>query len=512
MNKIDNGYLLPKFTGFDEIKLEKSDDKGLLLTPDWLKSAIIVEVRLDTASKDGTLKGAIPVLDHYREMGVNCIWVTPVNQMGTGLKNPNGYTNNGIDTIDPRLTGTDDYEEGWRRFGEFVKEAHKRDIRILLDVVVWGVDKEAPIQYEHPEYFKQDENGNLIQNFWGGPSYDVKGEAFRNWYKHHIVKIVEVTGIDGYRLDLEPAYAGYDFWADIRKTCRDKGMPIVIMSEHRSHRGEAFDFEQYGVMDHLHYDYYCEETMVRYNVGPKSDSQVLASGEPINYWLTGKDGRDIVTTTKNGKFYTGKEPNYEVAQEMQREGKTGDDRFYTYCLTNHDIPFHGEPSVIRFGYQAILAPVLPVWMMGDEVGMIKSNPGNCLYYFARTLTDVDEDCEAFEFYEDVKKMIAIRRQNADIFEYFPNNHRETNIDYVTVEGLKSHMPYCRYNDKKVIMVIPNGTEQDAHVKVFLPKQADGFDINTAKELLRDAEISISEESLNLKIPAGDMAVILVEKN
>ena len=472
MKKIDNGYLLPKFTGFDEIKLENSDDKGLLKSPDWLKTAIIVEVRLDTASTDGTLKGTIPVLDHYREMGVNCLWITPVNEMGTGLSNPNGYTNNGIHTIDPKLTGTDDYEEGWRRFGEFVKEAHKRDIRILLDVVIWGVDKEAPLIDEHPEYFKHNEDGTIVQNTWGGPSYDVDGDIFRNWYKHHIIKIVDVTGIDGYRLDLEPAYAGYEFWEDIRKTCNALGMPIVIMSEHRNHRGAAFDFEQYGVIDMQHYDYYCEETMVRYNVGPKSDSQVLASGEPVDYWLTGIEGRDIVSTTKSGSFYTGKEPNFEIAQEMQREGKTGDDRFYTYCLTNHDIPFHGKSSVIRFGYQAIFAPVLPVWMMGDEVGMIKSNQGNCLYYFARTLNVVNEDCEAFDFYEDVKKMIAIRRQNSDIFEYFPNNHRETNIDNVTVEGLKSYTPYCRYTDNKVIMIIPNGTENSAYVKVSLPKQAE----------------------------------------
>ena len=31
------------------------------------------------------------------------------------------------------------------------------------------------------------------------------------------------------------------------------------------------------------------------------------------------------------------------------------------------------------------------------------------------------------FHEDVKRMIAIRRENPDLFAYWPLNHRDTNI-------------------------------------------------------------------------------------
>ena len=132
---IDNSKLVPKWVPDEEVKLENG-------TPEWTKGLIIMQCRISNATPEGTLQSAVKVLDHCSEMGVNCLMVCPVNDRGI---EGNGYTNLGPHTIDPKITGCDNYDDGWKVFRNFVDEAHKRNIRILLDVISWGVLKNAPL-------------------------------------------------------------------------------------------------------------------------------------------------------------------------------------------------------------------------------------------------------------------------------------------------------------------------------------------------------------------------------
>ena len=139
---IDNAPLLPKWVGDSEVKLECLSEDATA-SPDWVKSLIIVEANVATASTDGTLAGMSRVLDHLAETGVNGLWLTPVNER------PH-YGNFGIHTLNSALTGTGDIPEQWRRVRAFVKEAHRRNIRVFFDVVSWGVTKDAPLYREKP--------------------------------------------------------------------------------------------------------------------------------------------------------------------------------------------------------------------------------------------------------------------------------------------------------------------------------------------------------------------------
>ena len=53
---IDNAPLLPKWVGDSEVKLECLSQDATA-SPDWVKSLIIVEANVATASTDGTLAG-----------------------------------------------------------------------------------------------------------------------------------------------------------------------------------------------------------------------------------------------------------------------------------------------------------------------------------------------------------------------------------------------------------------------------------------------------------------------
>ena len=76
----------------------------------------------------GDFKGLIDKMDYIKALGFTAIWITPV------VKNASGYDYHGYHAInfkevDPRYESTD------VDFAKVIQEAHKRDMKIILDVV-----------------------------------------------------------------------------------------------------------------------------------------------------------------------------------------------------------------------------------------------------------------------------------------------------------------------------------------------------------------------------------------
>ncbi|MBR4073439.1 MAG: hypothetical protein IKK24_05790, partial [Clostridia bacterium] len=430
------------------------------------------------------------VLDHAQETGINCLWICPVGESGT-TGTVNGYTNFGPHTISPDITGVKDYDEGWERFAWFVRQAHKRNIRILLDVTIWGCHPQAPIAKEHPEYFKRGENGNIILNNWGGPSYDVEGEAFRKWYKGCILDILEKTNIDGFRLDLEPEVTGYEFWGEIRREAYDMGRKIVLMSEAPNDCGGVYEISQSDVCDYSNgYDY---------------TVQMLNSNR--QYYL---DYFNIVDSVKSGEIIG--------TRLMQQLDESGTSRFYNYLISCHDDDqYNFDKSLLIPGYQAIFSPFIPVWLIGEELNGDYHGQGYTHMAIDRSLLD---DPANREYYETIKKYIRIRRTYTDIFEYFAVNHREANICKVDVAGLERYQAYARYDKNgNCVIIVPNGNNvnKDGKMNISIPFEGIGAEFATQvkiTDLMNDKVIGEGKVSqygiFSAKIPVGEMGIYYVE--
>ena len=119
-----------------------------MTTPDWLHDAVFYQIFPDRfangdRSNDpsgvvpwnseptrdnffgGDLRGIVEHLDHIRELGANALYLTPIFQADTNHR----YDAEDYFSIDRRL-GTDP------DFVEFVNEAHRRGMRIVLDAVL----------------------------------------------------------------------------------------------------------------------------------------------------------------------------------------------------------------------------------------------------------------------------------------------------------------------------------------------------------------------------------------
>lgn len=422
---VDNSSLL-KYEG-DIAKLNKSYCDGVIETPEWVDSLIMVEVRPDTASIGGTLAECYDLIDFYAEVGVNGIWLAPIYER---TEIGNGYSNCGPHTLDPAIVGTDDVEEGWQVVKEFVDYAHSKGIYIFFDVITWGVVRGAPLISEHPDWF----NGEA----WGNIAFDWSNEELNEWFTETLVNNILVTGADGFRCDCEPHHSGYSMYKEVRKQLKEKGKNIIIIAEDYGTRSGAYDFEQDGVM--------------KFDTHSRGD----VYKNPVNFFADGL--LNIVDTVKKG--------TNEGSSDFQNTLKAGTAKYYTNCITNHDFQSRNVcGNRIKIGYAAIFAPYIPIWYMGDEFNAY--NEHGVLYDLP---VDFSEryNPENAAFLNDVKKMINIRRTYSDIFEYWPTNHKNSNICKVETEGFGSLRAYARYYGNKAIIIAANNGTAKAKGTIEIP--------------------------------------------
>ena len=140
----------------------------------WYKDAVIYQIypRSFCDSNDdglGDINGIISKLDYLKELGVNCVWLSPIYD---SPQKDNGYDiSNYLDIYPPFGTLND--------AKRMIKEMHERGIRLIMDLVVnhtsdkhkWFIsainDKNSP--YRDYYYIKKGKkNGKKPPNNWQG--------------------------------------------------------------------------------------------------------------------------------------------------------------------------------------------------------------------------------------------------------------------------------------------------------------------------------------------------------
>ena len=144
----------------------------------------------------GDLNGITAKLDYLKELGITLIWVCPI------FKSPmddNGYDISDYYDVNPEFGTKEDLER-------LIKEAEKRGIKIILDLVInhtsdeheWFLEalKNPESKYRNYYIFKRGKNGlpptNWRSHFGGSAWEKVEGEADKNgnemYYLHLFTK------------------------------------------------------------------------------------------------------------------------------------------------------------------------------------------------------------------------------------------------------------------------------------------------------------------------------------
>lgn len=210
---------------------------------DWWKSSVVYQI-YPRSFKDsngdglGDIQGIIQKLDYLEELGIDVIWLSPVFD---SPQDDNGY--------DIR-----DYKNVYDKFGtnedmyELIDEAHKRGIKIVMDLVVnhtsdehrWFVESRSSKDNPYRDYYvwRDGKEDGSEPNNWGsyfsGSAWQYD-EATGQYYLHYFSKRQpdvnwendqlrnEVwdlmnfwmeKGVDGWRLDVISSISKYQDYPD----------------------------------------------------------------------------------------------------------------------------------------------------------------------------------------------------------------------------------------------------------------------------------------------------------
>ena len=191
----------------------------------WFKDAIIYQIyprSFKDSNNDGMgdILGIISKLDYLKELGINCVWLSPVYE---SPMDDNGYD-------------ISDYKKIYETFGTMddfklmLDEMHKRGIRLIMDLVAnhtsdeheWFIESKKNKDNPYRDYYIWKDKPNNWTGFFGEgaweyveecdsyylhlfgkkqPDVNWENEKVREAYKD-ILKFYLDMGVDGFRCDV----------------------------------------------------------------------------------------------------------------------------------------------------------------------------------------------------------------------------------------------------------------------------------------------------------------------
>ena len=486
--------------------VKEKDGRYVFTPPEWIEDLIIVEANIAKVTREGTVAAGTQVLDHLADMGVNGLWLTPIFDNEGNANKVSHYGNRGPHTFGADCFRATEHEKRKKELRRFIREAHRRNIYVFIDVVTYGALATSPMYqaYINGESF---EGMDVSDWFTGSPAfsgyrYDWRSRTLQEWFADRMVDLIKEYDFDGFRVDSEPSYLWFDSdgdgvadtYADIFTDVRlriagfekdgkggyvypqnGEGRKLVIFSEKNNLREYSYDFEQMGVI------HYGEELTIGFQLSPETRKD----------WFF---ERDMVSSVKQGSIADGRwfTERLKVGEDFKNSFK-----YYSYCLSNHDT--HSTFMNKRISaplYQAIFAPFIPIWYYGEECGFID---GDNSWLNSKSI-DIDlllEEKENREFYEKFKKGIRIRRKYPELFRVFPDDIRNTNLAHVDVSD--GAVAYARYCEDKMAVIVARPCESDVSAALSFEWMCDGASPDTAEDLMSGKIYPVSSDGDRLTV-------------
>lgn len=369
----------------------------------WWKESVVYQI-YPKSFKDsngdgiGDIKGIIEKLDYLEELGVNVLWISPMLE---SPQDDNGYDISDYRRIYEEYGTMDDYEK-------MLSEAHKRDIRVLMDLVVnhtsdehnWFIESRKSRDNPYRDYYiwKDPVNGKEPNNWggvFGGPAWEYD-EQTQMYYLHLFSKKQPDLNWENEKVRRE-VYDMMNFWCE--KGIDGFRMDVISMisknqtfPDGKVKNGLYGDFNPYCVHGPRIHEFLQEmnkEVLSRYDIMTVGETSGVTIEEAQKY--AGEDRNELNMVFQfehvedacgdHGKWTTAKFNFRDFKKTMikwqeELQGKAWNSLF----LGNHDQP----RSVSRFGndnpaYRETSAKMLatclhmmqgtPYVYQGEELGM-----------------------------------------------------------------------------------------------------------------------------------------------
>lgn len=191
----------------------------------WWKESVFYQIYMPSYADSngdgyGDFKGIAGKLGYLQEIGVRGIWLTPFL---TSPKVDNGYDIADYYAIDPTYGSKADFDA-------FLKEAHKRGIKVIMDMVLnhtstdckWFQESKKSKDNPYRDYYIWKDKPNNWESFFGGTAWQLDTATNQYYYHKFDVKMADLNwsnpkviaeaqkilrfwmdaGVDGFRFDV----------------------------------------------------------------------------------------------------------------------------------------------------------------------------------------------------------------------------------------------------------------------------------------------------------------------
>ena len=439
---------------------------------DWLKNSVFYQIYpqsfLDTNSDGiGDLCGIALKLDYLRDLGCNAIWINPIYDSPFMDA---GYDVRDYTRIAPRYGTMKDFEH-------LLSEAHKRGMKILLDLVPGHTSDthewfQAAKKAEHSEYSDRyiftdcvweappeyrlmcgicERDGNYLVNYFSSqpalnygfyevthPKWQKSADSPEAWATVEALKGVMRywldKSIDGFRVDMADSLVKNDdekiatakIWRSVREMM-DRDYPdAVLVSE------------------------WCNPARSIVNAGFDADFYLDHQGNGYNALFRKKVGEDNLSFFAD---HSRGDIEEFLAEYLPAYCSSKDHGYISFMTNNHDMPratFYMSDHMIRLSHAFMMTmPGVPFIYYGDEIAMryrtdLTSKEGGFSRTGSRTpmqwnneknmgFSDADEDMlylpvdksenaptvadqqgDPDSVFENLKALIALRKANPEL--------------------------------------------------------------------------------------------------
>lgn len=198
-----------------------------LASPEWLRDAVVYQ--LSVPAFGGNFDGVRAKLGYLTELGVNTLWIMPVQPIGiAGRRGEHGdpYAVRDFLAIEPALG-----DEASLR--ALVDAAHARGMRVILDWTLNRASVDNPLTQTHPEWFTRRADGSIFyavpnRDYFAG--FDFSNAELRSYLLGAMAGWIERFGFDGLRFD-DSDITPLDFLEQIRAALEKVQPEIAIISQ-----------------------------------------------------------------------------------------------------------------------------------------------------------------------------------------------------------------------------------------------------------------------------------------
>jgi alpha-glucosidase len=442
----------------------------------------------------GDIEGVRQKLSYLSGLGINTIYFNPIFQSPSNHK----YDTQDYRTIDPHFATNEEFKS-------FVKEAHNRNIRVVIDGVFnhtgsWNKWFDRAGQYgttgayesqqsEWADFYNFNSWPDKYISWWGFDtlpklnyaSAKLRGEIYGN--RNSIARTwIQDYGVDGWRLDV-PNEAGsnggsddHSIWREFRAAVKSTKKDAVILGELWKNASPYLQGDQFdGVMN---YEGFADPVSTYMNQGynietTKRDS---ISTSQFELWIRGILAK---SPTQSNQVVMNLLSSHDTSRFLYRaEG----DKWKLYEAAIFQMTFVGAPMIYY----------------GDEIGMTGGKDPDCRRTFNWNNTKNDHISSLY------KKLTQIRSTNSAL--------RRGTFETILTDDQNGIFSYSRMDKKNRVLVILNNSSGTRNVTVNVGKL--GYDSGTVlRDELNNTSLSprtvTVDASRNINLPVyGHYGAIL----